>query len=480
MHVRHDPEGRRLPIKLDATSNGEYEPVPLTAVARQARAEAQSAVDHAVRRLGIPRRRYLVSVLGAAVTLSAFDRAFAAHGAGGGRYVLAPEATFEADAARQVLAGDEFIFDVQLHHVDPRGEWRKRASSNAFRGMPKSSCGKADHIECLSSEQLLKDVFLDSDTAMGVLSHVPGGLDDNPLGFEAAGATRLAAQALDGSERLLLHGRVMPTLPGEIDGMQTQRERYPLVGFKTYTQFGPGGGFFLDDERFGAPFIERARALGVRNICVHKGLPFGQQGYEYSTCRDIGPAARRYPEMNFLVYHSGFDPRVSEGPYDPKAEAGIDALISSVERHDARRNVYAELGSTWRFLMREPDRAAHVLGKLLKHLGEDHILWGTDSLWYGSPQDQIQAFRAFQISREFQERYGYPALTPERKAKIFGLNGARVYGLEPGTMRRKLARDRVQKSRLEYLNAPNPSYATYGPRTRREFLAFRAQHGEMP
>ena len=165
------------------------------------------------------------------------------------------------------------------------------------------------------------------------------------------------------------------------------------------------------------PFIERARALGVRNICVHKGLPFGAQGYEYSTCRDIGPAAKRHPDMNFLIYHSGFDPRVNEGPYDPAATAGIDALITSVERHDARRNVYAELGSTWRFLMREPDRAAHVLGKLLKHLGEDHILWGTDSLWYGSPQDQIQAFRAFQISREFQERYGYPALTPSARRR---------------------------------------------------------------
>ncbi len=477
MPARQDPEGRRLPVKLDATSNGEYEPVPLTVAALHARSAAHEAVDAAARRVALPRRRYLVSVLGAAATLSAFDRAFAAHGARGGRYAVPAEAPFEIAAAQQAVGGDEFIFDVQLHHVDPRGQWRQRASSGAFRGMPKSSCGLADHIECLSSEQLLKDVFLDSDTAMGVLSHVPGGHDDNPLGLEAAGTTRQAANALDGSERLLLHGRVMPTLPGEIDSMQAQRERYPLAGFKTYTQFGPGGGYFLDDDRHGTPFIERARALGVRNICVHKGLPFGAQGYEYSTCRDIGPVARRHPDMNFLIYHAGFDPRVAEGPYDANAKAGIDALIASIEKHDAKRNVYAELGSTWRFLMREPDRAAHVLGKLLKHLGEDHILWGTDSLWYGSPQDQIQAFRAFEISREFQERYGYPSLTRERKAKIFGLNGAKVYGLVPAAMKRKLARDRVQKSRLDYLNDPDPSYLTCGPRTRREFLAFRAQHG---
>ena len=48
--------------------------------------------------------------------------------------------------------------------------------------------------------------------------------------------------------------------------------------------------------------------------------------------------------------------------------------------------------------------AAHVVGKLLKYVGEDRVLWGTDSIWFGSPQDQIQAFRAFQISEEFQER----------------------------------------------------------------------------
>jgi len=472
----------RLPVKLDSTSNGEFVPVPLTVAARQARRDAQAAADHGARQLGLSRRRYLVSLMGAASTLTAFDRSFAAAGLRGGRYALPKEAPFELAAAQSVLAGDEFIFDVQLHHVNPQGEWRKRASPNAFKGMPNAGCGKADHVECFSADQLLKDVFLDSDTAMGVLSHVPGGLDTNPLDFAAAGATRQAANALDGVERLLLHGRCMPTLPGELEGMDAQAAKWPLAGFKTYTQFGPrdgDAGFWLDDERYGLPFIERARKLGGRNICVHKGLAFGARGYEFSTCVDVGRAARRFPELNFLVYHSGFDTAVKEGPYDPKASAGVDVLIRSV-RENGVRNVYAELGSTWRFVMREPEQAAHLLGKLLKYIGEDNILWGTDSIWYGSPQDQIQAFRAFQISREFQDRYGYPALTPATRRKIFGLNGARVYGLKPEEMRGRLARDRVQKTKLEYLNAPDPAFATYGPRTRREFLAFRALHGEVP
>jgi hypothetical protein len=473
----------RLPIKLDPTSNGEFEPVPLTPVARAARTEAQAAVDAASARLGLSRRRYLASALGAAATLAAFDRAFAASGVRGGSYAVPREAPFELAAAQAAVGGDEFIFDVQLHHVNPQGAWRKRASPNAFKGMPNSNCGKVDHVECFSSDALLKDVFMDSDTTMAVLSHVPGGVETNPLDFEAAGATRVAANALDGTERLLLHGRCMPTLAGEIDGMDAQAGQYKLSAFKTYTQFGPrdgDAGFFLDDDKYGRPFIERARKLKVRNIAVHKGLAFGQRGYEYSTARDVGPAARAYPDMNFLIYHAGFDTAVKEGAYDPQAKAGVDVLVRSFLDAGRPKNVYAELGSTWRFVMRDPEQAAHLLGKLLRHLGSDQILWGTDSIWYGSPQDQIQAFRAFQISAEFQDKFGYPALTPQIKRKIFGLNAARVYGIDPAATRARLLKDRVQKTRLEYQNDPRPSFATYGPRTRREFLAFKDLHGDMP
>jgi predicted TIM-barrel fold metal-dependent hydrolase len=484
MKTTADDDGPRLPIKLDATSNGEFAPVPLDAAARHARTLAEDALAANARRVGRTRRSYLVSLLGAAASLAAFNRAFAAAGKTGGRYALPAEAPFELAAAAEALAGDEFIFDVQLHHVNPQGAWRRRAGSNPFRNMPKAAaCTLADPIECLSSGALLKDVFLDSDTAMGVLSHVPGGLDTNPLDFEAAGATRDAARALDGTERLLLHGRCMPTLAGELDGMEAQAARFRPAAFKTYTQFGPPGGpagFFLDDDRHGKPFIDKARALGVRNIAVHKGLPFGPRGYEYSTARDIGPAARRHPDITFLVYHAGFDPRVKEGPYDPNAQAGVDVLVRSMLDAGRPDNVYAELGSTWRYLMRDPEQAAHLLGKLLKTFGEDRVLWGTDSLWYGSPQDQIQAFRAFQIGADLQEKHGYPALTPVLKRKVFGLNAARVYGLDAGALRGRLGKDGVQKRKSEYLNDPRPSFATYGPRNRAEFLALRRMQGGMP
>src|SRR5918992_727896 len=142
-------------------------------------------------------------------------------------------------------------------------------------------------------------------------------------------------------------------------------------------------------------------------------------------------------------------------------------------------NVYAELGTTWRRLMQDPNQAAHVLGKLFKYVGENNVLWGTDSIWYGSPQDQIQAFRAFQISAPYREQYGYPELTSELRAKVFGLNAAKPYQLAPDEIRKRGAKDRLGRIKAAYLDDPEPSFTTYGPRTRREFMRlYHLKHGQ--
>jgi predicted TIM-barrel fold metal-dependent hydrolase len=256
-----------------------------------------------------------------------------------------------------------------------------------------------------------------------------------------------------------------------------------VVAFKTYTQWGPDGkGFFMTDD-VGIAFCERARKVGVHNIAIHKGLPFGQKSYEHSTSRDIGPIAKRFPDINFLIYHSGYVIGKDEGPYDLQRTDGIDSLVTSVLSAGVKpnSNVYAELGSTWRFLsMRDPTSAAQAMGKLFKYIGEDNVLWGTDSIWYGSPQDQIQAFRTFQIADELRDKHGYPKMTPALRAKVFGLNAAKPYKLSPADIRRETESDAVARSRVAYAETPNPSFATYGPRTRREFLNLRQWHGAGP
>ncbi len=99
------------------------------------------------------------------------------------------------------------------------------------------------------------------------------------------------------------------------------------------------------------------------------------------------------------------------------------------------------------------------------------MLWGTDSIWYGSPQDQIQAFRTFQIAPELRDKHGYPEMTPALRAKIFGLERAEDLSGRAG--RREEARTAATRwrcERQEYRERPDPAFLTYGPKTRREFL----------
>jgi hypothetical protein len=476
----HDPDGTRLPIKLDATSNGEYEPIPLDTGARLANEMAHEAAGENARRLGRTRRDFLVSACGAASTLLAFNAAQAAVGRTGGLFALADDAAVDEGAARAVLDGDEFILDVQGHFVNPTGAWLDQLPESAtpLQGMPAAGCamgqgdGARSYLKCLGPDAFVKDVFMDSDTDVMVLSFVPSTREGEPLTIEEAAAAQEIVGGLKGTHRLLLHGRVNPNQDGDVEDMQRLRDDFGIQAWKTYTQWGPDGeGYALTDEATGVRFMEEARRLDVPVIAIHKGIPFGEQSYENSLCTDVGPAAKKYPELSFLIYHSGFVPGQAEGPYDPERNEGIDSLVRTVVENDLKGgNVYAELGSTWRFLMRDPDSAAHALGKMLKYIGEDNVLWGTDSIWYGSPQDQIQAFRAFQISEEFQDKYGYPALTPEIKRKILGLNALKPYRLEADVLRHHLGDDAVQVTRAEYRNMADPHFRTFGPKTRREFM----------
>ncbi len=484
-----DPDGRKLPVKLDSTSNGEFAPVPLDHSHRHANHLAREWASELARKLGQSRRAFLTTLSGAASTLLAFNAAHARAGRNGGFFEISNEAKTDAALAAAELGKREFIFDVQGHFVNPTGAWTKRLPPGAKPlQFPSTQCdlakgpGERAYLNCIGPDQFVKDVFLDSDTDLMVLSFVPSTREDEPLTIEEATATRDIVDKLEGSQRLMLHGRVNPNQKGDVEDMERLKE-FGVVAYKTYTQWGPdGAGFWMTDD-VGVAFVEKARKLGVRNICIHKGLDFGPKSYEHSTCRDIGPIAKQFPDMNFLIYHSGFVTSKPEGPYDPKRTDGIDALVTSMLGSGIKpnSNVFAELGSTWRFLsMRDPDSAAHAMGKLFKYVGEDNVLWGTDSIWYGSPQDQIQAFRTFQISEGLREKFGYPTITPALRAKVFGLNATKPYNLAADELKKFIRRDKVAQSRLEYAERPNPSFATHGPRTRREFLNLRAWHAGEP
>jgi predicted TIM-barrel fold metal-dependent hydrolase len=462
MPLKADPEGKRLPVKLDSTSNGEYMPVPLDATNRQANQLAQSWAGENARRRGVDRRTFMVSACGVASTLLAFNAANATAGRTGGFFELEQVAAVDPDTAADQLGDREFVFDVQGHFVGQHG-------------LGKTGLGDAG--------QFIKDIFLDSDTDMMVLSFIPSRREKELLTIQEADEVRRIIDEMEGTRRLLLHGRANPNQDGDLEGMDELAEKWGVSAWKCYTQWGPDGrGFFLHDEDTGLRMIEKARALGVKNICIHKGLPFGRESYKHSLSSDIGVVAKMFPDVNFLVYHSGFIANQPEGPYDPGRGEGVDELIRSVEENDIPRNgnVFAELGSTWRYSMRDPDTAAHIIGKLVKHIGERNVLYGSDCIWYGSPQDQIQAFRTFQISDEFQEKYDYSRITPELRARIFGLNATRPYGIDVDEVLRRARHDAIERRRAEYREHPDPHFLTFGPKNRREFLANLKARGGSP
>src|SRR6476619_1101707 len=216
-----DAEGKRLPIKLDPTSNGEFVPVPLSPTNREANRRAHRAATENAKRLGLGRRDFMISACGAATALLAFNAANAAAGKRDGFFDIEPEAVLESQLAQARVGGKgEFIFDVQGHFVDPTGAWVKSAPSDAFKWSPKACCGLAakpgarSYLTCLGPEEFVKDVFLDSDTDMMVLSFVPSGRDSEPLTIQAADAVRRIVDRMEGAHRLLLHGRVNPNQPG--------------------------------------------------------------------------------------------------------------------------------------------------------------------------------------------------------------------------------------------------------------------------
>ncbi|MGH7128080.1 MAG: amidohydrolase family protein, partial [Planctomycetaceae bacterium] len=220
-----DPEGTRLPIKLDSASNGEFAPIPLSLRNVLCNRAAHEFADRFSRRMGLTRRHFLVSSCGAASTLLAFNQVNAAAGKTGGDYAVTAAAAEDPEIAAAELEGKEFIFDVQGHFVNPEGKWVREHPSRAagFRFAEKTNCplaaepGPNSHLDCIGPQEFVKDVFLDSDTDMMVLSFVPSSREAEPLTIEDADATRRIVAELEGDHRLLLHGRVNPNQEGDLE-----------------------------------------------------------------------------------------------------------------------------------------------------------------------------------------------------------------------------------------------------------------------
>jgi predicted TIM-barrel fold metal-dependent hydrolase len=468
-----------LPLSFDAVSNGEYLPPPVTEEARLAERVAREWTAIGARRSGMTRRRFLKGSAAMAAVLLAIDST--ALGREGGRYLVDPQARWDEALAISLFSAGDFVFDMQGHlleyELDPstRGGWFWGS------GFPQAACiEEEDARACFSMNHFLEEIFVRSDTRMAALSGLPIMPEGSPLSPEIMEDTRRAVEALSGDERLVVNALALPQAgPAQsvLDEMERVASTGIVRGWKTFTHFA--GVWRLDDADPNLPqvandFLDQVERLGAPVLCIHKGLA---DQHRSGSPVDVGPAARDHPGVSFVIYHSGYEVGITEGAFTPETEGvGVNRLVASLRDAGIRpgSNVYAEIGSTWWHLLKKPREAAHVLGKLLVAVGEDNLLWGTDSILYGSPQPQIDAFRAFTITEEYQERFGYPALTDEIKAKVLGLNALRLYNVAP--VRSKVTEADLLEARLAHPVAN----LTWGPRTASEVRAYRAHHQGWP
>jgi len=373
-------------------------------------------------------------------------------------------------AARELLDRKKtFIMDVQQHHVD----LTKFGSSQAFCFLdfrpdlhPGIPCPQG-----IGQGQYVKDVFLDSDTTIGVLSGLPYGL---PIGPQGMADTRDLVNQLAGSERCISQAVCDPKAPPDretsIETMEFQVTQLKGRALKCYTYSDMG--WRLDDDN-GTRMLEEATRLGITLVNTHKGLPaiFAPGSPETVRTIDYPGALRNFPKMRFMAYHSGY----FQGTTHPEGKQGISEFIEVLESlpKKDRKRMYAEIGSTFAFtFLSNPENAAHLVGQLLKTLGSRNVIWGTDSVWWGSPQWLIDAFKAMEIPASMQEQFGYPALTDKVKRRILGENAARLYGVKIKAERCAVPPDSLQQVQIAQGGArAGRNLRWYGPQTRRGFLA---------
>lgn len=478
------------PVEFYPGSNGEVAPEPPTPAQRHAYDEWRRLVEEKHRRLGMSRREFADSACGMATALLVMQQMACSHSssskgmgsdgalapgadggatsgaeAGGGREVTA-DMTEDMAAARERLSGDEFIVDVQTHPPNGRllAPWA-----------PQSPQQEAlDYI---------KKLYVQSDVSVAVLTGWPNA---RTAGEDNVKANAILKEIIDrlGGHRFLFHANANPDLMGEPEYIEKLASAYPnIVAWKIYPHAGKEMRLHRRTD-----FLERVRKTGIKIIAAHRGLHQNDLYEDPGSPEDIVQAALMFPDIKFLVYHSGFERTDGENhPYQDLAERtmGVDRFVKAMlwakERNGGKplENVYADVGTTWATIMGDNAVAGHVLGKLLLHIGEDQVLFGTDS-FNGSmtPQAQLTRFRAFDIPADLRQAHGYPALTPEIRRKFLGLNAVKAYGLDVQAVRYKISDDDVSKLKTAYRedprSVPMPHPLRYrGPRTRREFLAFR-------
>ncbi len=439
------------PVPTQIVSSDEYLPVPQSPRQREVEARLIDLSDRLARRQGQSRRRFFETASGMAASFVALNQVFGPLFDVSEAEAATPEL---ADARADALAG-QLVIDGHTHFLrdDTRlmGFVKGREAVGQF-GWNKELSGKEQTIVDLKYGNYVKEIYMDSDTKVALLSNSPSDVpEDWFIPQEQVFKTREMVNKQAGSRRMLAHFTITPGKPGWLDKVDEAIERFQPDSWKGYTVGDnthkelAAWPWHADDQKLMYPFYEKIAKTGIRNVCIHKGLfaPAVEEKFPrlrpYADVNDIGRAAKDWPQLNFLVYHSGYR-WVGGNPADGMAEfdnTGRSSWVSDLadipEKHGVN-NVYGDLGQLFAWTsVAEPRLSAALMGTLIKGLGVDRVVWGTDAVWTGAPQWQIEGLRRLEIPEDMQKKYGFKPLGAADgpvKTAVFSGNSARLYALE--------------------------------------------------
>lgn len=330
---------------------------------------------------------------------------------------------------------DYFIFDNVVHMFDNRESNLLPGGDQVVRNIEGHHSGGYHNGEATlppnfatrrtDIDEALAYLFETSSTDMAMAQAVPlfGYWKD---GFAPAKLQYELKQAAP--DRVVFCGGTDPVyfgVRGATDEIRRQVDEWGAVSLKFYKGHPDGHSWRADDRAIAYPLYETALEMGLTNVQFHCGIPFGQEYVDDLRPNDIQGAARDFPDLQFVIHHLG-------QPY-------IDETISIAARFP---NVWLALSSVvinqWALA---PYEVYHKLGKVMRTIGSDRLLWGTEAFIWPNIQSMIRSFADIQIPEELQDQYGYPEITREDKAAIFGENQARLLGVDVSALRDKGAQE---------------------------------------
>lgn len=188
-------------------------------------------------------------------------------------------------------------------------------------------------------------------------------------------------------------------------------------GAKIFKFYPPEDTYINDPELW--PFYQKAQELDIV-LDIHTGfcwVPPGKSKYALPIYLD--DVARDFPGLKINAFHMGY-------PY-------CDDLNMIAMGHP---NVYVCLSLLLPWAFSAPRKFAKIIGEALRWVGPDKIIWGTDYAGYGVQiRTAVLGLREFQIPEDMQKSYGFPAITEEDRAKIFGGNLGRLMGIDTAKRR---------------------------------------------